>query len=122
MLHHNTSARVAGRRAHLAHAALIGLHTLCCGMPILALAAVALSGTASGLALFASSAERFHALLHAHEIWILGASAGLVTLGGLFEAGARREESSARGFPWLFALSAACFALNVAIIISHRGA
>lgn len=99
---------------------MLGLHTLCCGLPALALAATALSGATSGVALFATTADGFHALLHAHEIWILGVSAALVIAGGLFEVGARRM-GGGRGFPWMFALSVACFFFNVAIIVAHRG-
>lgn len=120
MLQHNTLGAGAGRSAHLAHAAMMGLHTICCGVPALALMLTALSGAAAGVALFAQAASEVHALIHAHEIWIMAASAGLVIGGGLLELSSRRARAG-RGFPWLFMMSAACFASNVTIILLHRG-
>jgi hypothetical protein len=117
MLQHNTER--AGRRAHLAHAAVVGVHAICCGMPVLAMMAAGVSGLTSGTALFAGAASRFHDLLHAHEVWILSLSALLVAVGGALEVLARR--SGPKPFPWLFALSVACFAFNVAVILLHRG-
>ncbi len=121
MLQHNVRPAPAARqRAHLVHAAMVGLHTLCCGLPALGLIAVALSGAASGVTLFANSMESLHFVLHTYEGWILGASAVLVLGGGVLEALARRG-AHAHGFPWLFALSVACFLVNVAVIFAHRG-
>lgn len=120
MLQRNIRAG-AGRRVHIAHAAVLGLHALCCGLPAIALAAVAFSGAASGVTLFALTTERLHLLLHAYEGWILGSSAALVALGGFLELSARRH-GPVRAFPWLFALSVACFALNVLIVLAHRAA
>jgi hypothetical protein len=117
MLQHN-SAR-AGKKAHIAHAALISLHALCCGLPALAMIAAAVSGATSGVAVLAGAFEPFHALLHAHEVWILVVSAALVAIGGAMEALARRGAHN-HGFPWLFAFSVVCFLVNVAIIVSHR--
>lgn len=117
MLQHN--ALHAGKRAHVAHAAVMGLHALCCGVPALAVTAAALSGAASGAALASESFKEFHNLLHAHEGWILAISAGLVLAGALLEVAARRGGRQ-HGFPWLFAFSATCFAANVAIVLSHR--
>lgn len=99
---------------------MVSLHTLCCGLPALAMLAAALSGAASGISLFAETTKRFHALMHAHEIWILAVSAGLVTVGGVFELSSRRT-APGRGFPWLFAVSVGCFLLNVLIVVAHRG-
>ncbi|PZO52091.1 MAG: hypothetical protein DCF16_10095 [Alphaproteobacteria bacterium] len=118
MLQHN-SAR-AGRRAHLAHAAVVGLHTLCCGLPALVLLAAALSGATSGVALLSDSFGQFHEFMHRHELWILVLSAALVAVGGWLEARSRRNGHS-HAFPWLFALSVLCFFANVAIILLHRG-
>lgn len=106
-------------RAHLAHAALIGLHSLCCGLPALAMAAAALSGATSGLALFADTFESIHILLHGSELWILGLSAVLVVIGGVLELRGRRL-GHAHGFPWLFAFSAGCFLANAGIILLHQ--
>jgi hypothetical protein len=102
----------------LAHAAVMGLHALCCGLPALALAAAAVSGATSGIALLSDSAGKLHEFLHQHELWILVISAALVVLGGWLEVSARRHHR--HGFPWLFAFSVLCFTANVAIILIHR--
>jgi hypothetical protein len=116
MLQHNTMK--AGRRAHLAHATVMGLHALCCGLPALALAAAAVSGATSGIALLSQSVAALHEFLHAHELWILVLSAALVVTGGWLEASARRHHR--RGFPWLFGFSVLCFVANVTLILVHR--
>ena len=118
MLQHNNAR--AGKRAHLAHAAVMGLHAFCCGLPALALFAVALSGATSGIALLATYAEGFHEFMHRYEVWILALSAALVVTGGWLEAASRRVHR--HGFPWLFAFSVLCFVMNVAIILAHRAA
>lgn len=117
MLQHN-SAR-AGRKAHLAHAAVVSLHALCCGLPALAMVAAAIAGATSGVAVLAGAIEPVHAFLHAHEVWILVVSALLVVTGGGLEVLARRRAHN-HGFPWLFAFSVACFVINVAIVVAHR--
>jgi cytochrome c biogenesis factor len=119
MLQHNGPGPDA-RPAHLAHAALISLHALCCGLPALALAAAAISGAAAGTALHSGSIRDFHAFMHVHEVWIMIASAVLVLIGGALEFSARRR-GRRHGFSWLFAVSALCFLANVVIIVSHRG-
>lgn len=122
MLQHNTSRGMhrAGRKAHLAHATVVGLHAICCGMPALALMAASLSGITSGTAVLAGSMAGIHDLLHAHEVWILSLSAILVAIGGTLEVLARRG-GAPKPFPWLFALSVACFVFNVTVIVLHRG-
>lgn len=122
MLQHNSEQNLAraGQHAHVAHAAMISLHTLCCGLPVLAMAAATLSGAAAGATAFESFAGDLHGLLHEHEEWILGLSAGLVGLGGLFEWGARRQGLK-RGFPVMFAVSVGCFLFNLTLIAVHRG-
>ena len=120
MLQHNAPRQDAGRRAHIAHAALISLHAFCCGMPALAMLAAAVSGTTSGIALLSDSFEQLHEFLHAHELWILVISAALVVIGGAMELNARRSGHNHR-FPWLFAFSVLCFLVNVGIILAHRG-
>ncbi|MGE0664475.1 MAG: hypothetical protein AB7P05_15895 [Hyphomonadaceae bacterium] len=116
MLQHNSIT--SGRRAHLAHAAVMGLHALCCGMPALMLAAATVSGAASGVVLLSDFLGKWHDFLHQHEMWILAVSAALVVLGGWLEAAARRQRR--QGFPWLFAFSLFCFVANVTIILVHR--
>src|SRR5262249_5709903 len=106
-------------RAHLAHATMISLHALCCGMPILAMALVAMSGAATSATLFAVTAGEVHGAIHAHEPLILLGSALLVSVGGFFEYSSRCGGHK-HGFPWLFALSVACFVFNFAIIAAHR--
>ncbi len=120
MLQDNVVHADHGRKAHLAHAAVVGLHTLCCGVPALALMLAALSGAATGVTLFAQATGRLHAILHAHEMWILALSAALVAVGGVLELNSRRNGRH-RSVPWLYLMSVACFGLNVAIILAHRG-
>jgi hypothetical protein len=117
MLQHNGTR--AGNRAHIAHAAMVSLHALCCGLPALAMIAAAVSGAATGISLLADFMRPFHELMHAHEIWILVVSAVLVATGGVFEGLARRG-ARRQAFPWLYALSVCCFVANVAIIAAHR--
>lgn len=105
--------------AHLAHAAVVGIHAICCGLPVLAMLAAAFSGAASAGALLPDSFEVFHRLLHGYELWVVAVSAALVALGGWMELGARRK-GHAHGFPWLFAFSCACFVFNLSVILAHR--
>src|SRR6185295_16526163 len=116
MLQHNATAN--GRRAHLAHAAVVSMHAICCGLPAAAMLAAALSGVASTGAFLPDSFVYFHSLLHQHELWILALSAVLVLAGGWMEVAARRNHR--HGFPWLFALSVGCFFANALIILAHR--
>jgi hypothetical protein len=115
MLQHNVAP--TAKSAHLAHAAVLSVHSLCCGLPALAvtLAALGVSGISFGGAL-----TGLHTLIHGHEFWILALSAVLVTVGGAMEWNARRS-CGAKGAPWLFVMSACCFVANVAIIAVHRG-
>lgn len=115
MLQHNTS----GKPAHIAHAAVLGLHSLCCGLPALALITAAASGATSGVAVFIDIFGGFHDFMHARELWILVLSAALVLSGGLLELSARRVRQD-QGFPWLFAFSVICLAANLALIAAHR--
>lgn len=117
MLQHNAIKH--GQRAHAAHAAVVGLHALCCGLPALAMSAAALAGAASSLALASEFIVQFHEFMHRYELWVLAVSAALVVAGGGLELLARHGRARL-GFPWLFAFSAACFALNFAIIAGHR--
>ncbi len=124
MLQHNApAARLtkAGEKAHVAHAAMISLHALCCGLPLAALALATLSGVASGTSVLVLASQQVHGLLHSHEYWILVASLLLVAIGGYFELGARRAHKR-RSISPLFALSVACLAFNVVLIAAHRGA
>ena len=118
MLQHNNPGHT--RRAHLAHAAVVGLHALCCGLPALVMLAAALSGAASSIVLLSDSVQYLHDFMHAYEAWVLGVSAALVVGGGWLELNQRRGGGHKHGFPWLFALSVGCFVLNVAIIVAHR--
>lgn len=80
------------------------------------LALVLAAANASGAALFAGWFAPLHAALHQHELWLLAVSALLVAAGGALELRARRP---GQAFPWLFAVSAACLAINSAIIVAH---
>ncbi len=117
MLQHNSAN--TGRRAHLAHATVVGIHALCCGLPALVMLAAALSGAASSVALLSDSVQHLHDFVHAYEVWILALSAVLVVGGGWIEVRQRRRGHHL-GFPWLFALSLGCFVLNVGIVLAHR--
>lgn len=117
MLQHN--ATQTGRQAHLAHATLVGLHTLCCGLPLLLTLVVSISGAASILSTTSEYFGQFHGFLHQNEVWIVTVSALLVVLGGVLEGRARRAGGGA-GFPWLFAVSVLCFFLNTGIVLLHR--
>ncbi len=83
------------------------------------MAAAALSGATSGIALLADNFESIHVFMHGFELWILGFSAALVVIGGLLELRGRRL-GHAHGFPWLFAFSACCFLANAGIILLHQ--
>lgn len=109
----------AGHRAHVAHATLIGLHSICCGLPVLAVMAAAVAGATSGMVLFSETVGIFHHILHAHEVWIVLLSAVLVVIGGVLEARARRN-GARLGFPWLYAFSVLCFVANIVIVVAHR--
>jgi drug/metabolite transporter (DMT)-like permease len=112
MLQRNT------QNAHLAHAAVVSLHAVCCGAPLLALVATSLWGTASVLAAFGAWVAPAHEALHGFELWILAVSALLVIVGGLLEWHARKR-SGRRHFPWLFGISVGCFVANAALIGAH---
>jgi len=118
MLQHNAVA--APHRAHVAHAAVVGLHAVCCGLPAAAMLAAGLSGAASGVVLLSDFLGLFHRWLHGYEVWVLGLSAGLVALGAWLEVDVRRGGRSA-GFPWLFAFSVLCLLVNVGVLLAHRG-
>jgi hypothetical protein len=125
MLQHNANVSVlpasrASNHAHFAHAAVAGMHALCCGLPAAAMLAAAASNAASGTVAVATELSAFHLAAHAYELWILAASTALVVIGGALEISARRN-GARRGIPWLFALSAGCFLFNAAIIALHRG-
>lgn len=123
MLQHNVhqrAQRAPGDTAHWAHAAVVSLHAICCGLPVLAMVLATGATAGSGWAAFAASSSSLHDLLHAQELWVLAVSGALVAIGGGFELVSRRGGAD-RGIPWLFLLSAACLALNLAIMVVHRG-
>jgi hypothetical protein len=127
MLQHNVTrigCQVAARggasnKAHLAHAAVAGMHALCCGLPAAAMLAAAASNASVGIVAVAGQLRAFHAVAHHYEFWILAVSSILVSLGGVLEYRARRR-GAAHGFPWLFALSVSCFLFNATVIGLHR--
>ncbi|MGE3142177.1 MAG: hypothetical protein AB7L65_02550 [Hyphomonadaceae bacterium] len=107
-------AHTHARRAHIAHACVVGMHSLCCGAPI-ALMLFSAGAAAGALGGFVT---RTHAFLHGHEFWLIGVSAALILLGGAAEWRARR--AGAQRFPVMFALSVGCLFLNIGIIAAHR--
>lgn len=115
MLQHNAAegAERSARHAHIAHAAVVSLHALCCGAPIALLLVASLAATAAG-----GFIRETHAFLHGHELWLLAMSALLIAIGGYAEWRAWR--GGLRRFPALFALSCACLIANIAIVGAHR--
>lgn len=111
MLQHNI-AKQGGGRAHWAHAALVGMHALCCGLP----AALALTGVAIGALTWARPIAGLHAWLHGYEPEMLLLSFTLVTIGGIAEW---RRRTQLRGFPKLYALSLICFLANAGMVTTH---
>lgn len=114
MLQHNTAASArSARQAHWAHAAVVAIHALCCGAPIVLLLVASAAATAAGGFIL-----KAHAFLHGHELWLISLSALLILIGGYAEWRAHR--GGLRRFPALFALSCACLIANVAIVALHR--
>ena len=101
------------RRTHWAHVAVVTLHAVCCGAPIL----VSVVGLAASAAL-TGGVLRFHAFLHGRELWLLGVSAALVGAGWVAERRVVRE--AGHGVSLLYWLSLSAFALNAAIVFGHR--
>ncbi|MBL8551983.1 MAG: hypothetical protein JNJ73_18490 [Hyphomonadaceae bacterium] len=108
-------ARDSARGAHLAHAAVVGGHLFCCGAPIALTLLATGAGASFGISAAASWFGGVHVLLHAHELWILAASAFLVFLGGALELRARRGWR----FSPLFLVSVTCFLINATLIAIH---
>ncbi|MDZ4777636.1 MAG: hypothetical protein SGJ23_12720 [Alphaproteobacteria bacterium] len=100
-------------RSHWAHVAVVAIHTLCCGVPIVA----SLAGLAASAALM-GGVLRFHTFLHGRELWLLGISAVLVAAGWIAER--RFIRRTGRAVSPLFWVSLACFAFNAAIVAGHR--
>ena len=110
------NAAQGGRSAHIAHVAMIAFHTLCCGLPIIALA---LSSASSGMLAFQGWANGLHGALHAREALILATSGALVVIGGMLEWRARCKRD---GYSWLFGLSLAAFTFNLILFGVHHWA
>jgi hypothetical protein len=122
MLQHNATAHAphdVRRHAHITHAAVVGFHALCCGVPALAMLLTASWGAASGLTALSLWIQPIHDFLHGQEPIILAISGFLVLAGGALELHARRS-NKVHGFAWFFAFSLCCFVANVAVIIAHR--
>lgn len=100
-------------RTHWAHVAVVAIHALCCGVPIVA----SLAGLAASAALM-GGVLRFHTFLHGRELWLLGISAALVGAGWVAER--RFIRRTGRTVSPLFWVSLACFAFNAAIVAGHR--
>ena len=117
MLHYN-EAHDHGNHAHIAHAMVVSLHVLCCGLP----AAFALTGAIVGVGMSVGMVElggtinAVHAFLHGYELWVLALSALLVTIGAWAEL--RRPHRTK--LPVLFIISVCCLFVNAAIIAGHR--
>jgi hypothetical protein len=118
MLQHNKAEPAGAHHAHLAHAAVVSLHVLCCGLPAAFALASALVGVGVSVGMLAVGGviTRVHAFLHGYELWVLALSAALVTVGGLAEW---RNPHRGR-VPALFLVSVGCLFLNAAIVAGHR--
>lgn len=93
--------------------AVVALHAVCCGLPIIA----SVAGLAASAALM-GGVLRFHTFLHTYEMWLLAVSGALVIAGWIAE---RRFLRRAGGrVSILFWVSLACFAFNAAIVAGHR--
>lgn len=115
MLQRNTGEGGAARApntAHWAHAAVVGVHVLCCGLP----AAFAIFGVVLGTLAWAGPITTLHHWMHGYEAVILAFSAGMVALGGVLEW---RRQGAGRGLRPLYALSVACFLANAMLVTSH---
>lgn len=112
------SHRAAGR-AHAAHALVLGFHSLCCGLPIVATLLASGAVGLVGLTGLQTASQALHVRLHSYEGWVLAASALLVVLGGAAEWSARRGKAR-QGFPAFFAVSVLCLVANTALVVSHR--
>jgi hypothetical protein len=102
----------------MAHAAVVGAHVLCCGVPLALAFLAAGAGVSIGVSAVAEWFGAAHGFLHAHELWLLASSALFVMLGGALEARAHRG----RRVSALFVLSLLCFTLNAGLIWGHRSA
>ena len=98
----------------MAHAGVVALHMLCCGLPAL----LALTGAAAMTGLVAGGAlGALHRFLHSYEFAVLAVSAGLVGLGGWLEW---RQRAQVKGPPALFLVSVGCFIANATLIVGHQ--
>jgi hypothetical protein len=113
------ASRHAAGRAHAAHALVLGFHSLCCGLPIVATLLASGAVGLVGLTSLQTASQALHARLHSYEGWVLAASALLVVLGGAAEWSARRGKARL-GFPAFFAVSVLCLVANTALVVSHR--
>ncbi|KAF0170155.1 MAG: hypothetical protein IV086_11915 [Hyphomonadaceae bacterium] len=112
--HAHAGVGVGGaHRTHWAHVAVVALHAICCGLPILA----SIAGLATSAALV-GGVLRFHTFLHARELWLVAISAVLVAGGWIAER--RLIRRTGQGVSPLFWISLACFAFNAAIVFGHR--
>ncbi len=100
----------------MAHAAAIGIHVLCCGLPV----AASLVSLATGLALTGALApiEALHGFLHQHEWTLVGISGAFVLLGVLWDRHERAHGHRGAGI-WLW-VSAGLFALNLGLTTLHH--
>ena len=116
-----TRKPAASATAHIAHAALISLHTLCCALPLVAVLATSIIG--AGAVGLARESSAIHALIHGHEGLILALSAMLVAVGAVLEWRLFQRSARAglrRGAPWLFMISVVCLTFNLVFTLAHR--
>ena len=114
MLQHNTKNESLSRRTHWAHAAVVALHTVCCGIP----AFLAITGAAMWILSWASGpVASIHGFIHGYEAEVTALSFILVVVGGALEW---HHRAGRKGIPKLYALSLICFFANISLIAAHR--
>ena len=108
---HGGAVKVGAGRTHWAHVAVVSLHSLCCGIPLV-LSSVGLAASVA----WSGWAWSAHAALHDREWIVLLVSLALVLAGAFAERDALRR----RRVSLLFAASCVCFVANVAVVGAHR--
>lgn len=109
------------KTSHLAHAAMVSLHSLCCGLPILATLASSVLG--AGLLGLQRGATLAHEQIHRVELALVVLSAAFVLLGAALEwrAHQRRRQAGEPGRVSLFFLASVGFlAFNAWFTTLHQ--
>lgn len=68
---------------------------------------------------FSNAVGAVHRWTHSLELWLLLASAVLISIGATLEVSVWRKRARP-AFPWLFTISLLCFLINAAIVFGHQ--